>query len=157
MTDKKRGAAGIRTGGFLVLIVFTVLCLTMFTTLSLASADSDRKLTEKSLAHITEYYQADVLAVERLAEIDRLLESVSSSADSEAVYREKLQAELGDGFDMDVGEYTFLVPLHGEQFLRARLCCLYPGEEGNYRILEWRTENRQEYEIDETLPVWTGE
>lgn len=39
-----------------------------------------------------------------------------------------------------------------------RLCILsWPEADEEYRIQNWYVYNREEYEIDRSMPVWTGE
>lgn len=42
-----------------IVMIFAVLCLTVFSSLSFVTANHERKLAEKSAAVIQQYYQAD--------------------------------------------------------------------------------------------------
>ncbi len=73
------------TGAPVILLVFVVLCLTVLASLSLMTALSDFRLTEKSADYTAAYYAADSAAEAWLAEVDAglsrgtLPESVTAS------------------------------------------------------------------------------
>ena len=56
-------------GGTSLLVVFAVLCLTVFALLSLATVRSDTKLADASQRAVEEYYAADLQAQEILARL----------------------------------------------------------------------------------------
>ncbi len=62
-----------------IIMIFVVLCLTTFGVLSYLSAQSDYKLTIKTLNSIKDYYVADSTAEEFLAEIDDYLYNAQGS------------------------------------------------------------------------------
>ena len=51
------------------LIIFSVLCLTIFTLLSLSTVQADKRLTEHSINAVTAYYAADLEAEQILAQL----------------------------------------------------------------------------------------
>lgn len=59
---------GVTVGGACILTVFTVLCLTTFSALSLASARADYKLAQKAHHAATQYYAAEEQAETVLSE-----------------------------------------------------------------------------------------
>ncbi len=67
--DKKHGA-GIGIGYVSIMIIFAVICLTIFAVLSFQSAYSNSALTEKSAEYISEYYAADEKTAAALATLD---------------------------------------------------------------------------------------
>lgn len=52
-----------------LLVIFAVLCLTIFALLSLSTGRADGRLTEISAKSVREYYAADTKAEEILAEL----------------------------------------------------------------------------------------
>ena len=64
----------IHIGFSTILMVFTMLCLVTFATLSLLTANADYRLSKKVAAKTEDYYEADLLAREYLLQIDESLE-----------------------------------------------------------------------------------
>ena len=57
--SNKRSAMGVHVGSASIVMIFAVLCLTVFASLSLVTANYERKLAEKSAAAVQQYYAAD--------------------------------------------------------------------------------------------------
>ncbi len=66
----KKNGAGLGIGYVSIMIIFAVICLTIFAVLSFQSAYSNSALTEKSTKYLTEYYSADEASQRILAELD---------------------------------------------------------------------------------------
>ena len=56
-------------GGASLIMVFTVLCLTVFTLLTLGTVQADRRLSEISAQAVIDYYAADSQAEEIFAQL----------------------------------------------------------------------------------------
>ena len=68
MSTNKKSSGSIPTvGGSSLLVIFAVLCLTVFALLSMSTVKGDTNLSKKSVKAIEEYYTADSLAEEVLA------------------------------------------------------------------------------------------
>lgn len=65
----KNQPAFFNVGGATLLMLFAVLCLTVFAVLSLISAKSQSALVQKSADAVTAYYQADTRAAEIYDEV----------------------------------------------------------------------------------------
>jgi hypothetical protein len=68
----------IGIGGILIIVIFVILCLTIFATLSFTTAYSDLKLSKKTEQMTNDYYLAHKRAEEKLSEIYDKLISVQS-------------------------------------------------------------------------------
>lgn len=70
-------------GGSSLLVIFAVLCLTVFALLGLSIAQMHKQLSDRNTQAITDYYAADRQAEEILAELrsGRLPESVQAEGD----------------------------------------------------------------------------
>lgn len=126
------------------MVIFILLCLTSFATLSLTTATADRNLTERTAAATREYYDADARAEEMLARIDQLLVDARQGAGSREAYFAscaklleqefpELNAEPGDS-ELAV-RYT--IPCGERSELVVRLRVLAEGAE-RYTLEEWR-------------------
>ena len=77
--QSKNHSAGVSIGMVSILMIFVVLCLTTFATLSFVSARADLKLSKKASDSVSEYYAADSTAETYLAQIASQLETADSS------------------------------------------------------------------------------
>jgi len=62
-------------------MVFAVLCLTIFSVLSLVTANSDLRLTRRAALSISDYYDAEFLAEERVMDISKRLRGAGAPKD----------------------------------------------------------------------------
>ena len=71
MKDKhtRPAGVGIGIGGVSILAVFVILCLTTFAALSLTSAQAGLTLAQKTAQAARSYYDADLAAEQRLAQL----------------------------------------------------------------------------------------
>ena len=58
MKDERR-SVGVNVGSASIVMIFAVLCLTVFSTLSFVTAKHERKLAEKSAIAQQQYYESD--------------------------------------------------------------------------------------------------
>lgn len=157
--SKGWGQAQIGTSS--LVLIFTVLALVIFSTLSLSSARVDQELAEKTAQYITAYYKADALGEETLRDINRRLEESEMFSGSNADYLERIRYLFEDKVDTVKGTLTYGIPMSEEQQLVVELKLLSLEEarqtDKNYTIQKWVVQNSQEYEIDDRIPVWNGE
>ncbi len=145
---RKKEISGLQIGTSSLILVFVVLCLTIFSLLSLVSAMNDMRLAQKSLTATAQYYEADSLAEKKLKEIDHAIKNARS-----------LKAELGEIYDPVTGKIYYEIPINENLVLCVELQVINGAKYGEkrYNILKWQEENRGSYELDDSLPVWTGE
>ena len=135
----------VNGGVSLILLLFILLSLVCFATLSIASARADEKLAEKYRDQNDGYYHARNEAQARLEALDRELAGLREDAGSEDAY---FAAAGGRN-------YTEHFPA-GETFdLVLDLEILYPiSPEGPfYRLKSEKTESTVTYEYDSSLSV----
>jgi len=85
----------LSVGGSSIVVIFVILTLTTFATLSLVSARADQSLGRKSVEATEAYYAADARAEEILAEIDMLLQEHSVHGTPEFAVRAALVLASG--------------------------------------------------------------
>lgn len=139
-----------------LILIFIVLCLTTFGLLSLTSAKGDLNLARKGAASVQTYYRADCEGEEFLAQADQKLgevfEAAGAGADREALLEEKLKSY----YRSDSGTIQTDIPMDYGQVLHIELG-ITDGGDRRYEILTWKVYNQDEYEIDDSMPVWTGD
>ena len=139
----KQQKAGLGVGGSSLLMVFIIVCLTTFATLSLVSASADDKLSIKTAEAVSAYYDADGRAVERVQTIDVLL----SSGQAEQIRARDLAEEMDGG-------YTFTETMNDRQTLQVALTV----QNGRCVITSWRVVNTGQWSGDEQLlNIWDGQ
>jgi len=69
ISKKKTGIGTVNAGGAIIIIIFVVLCLTIFGLLSFTTSFADKKLADKNLRSVEQYYKADSEAEKTLAMI----------------------------------------------------------------------------------------
>lgn len=141
---KKRNNFTLNIGTSSVLLIFIVLCLVSFAVLSLSSAVSDYRISQKVSSHTMDYYNACNEAEETLASVDNYLKELYESGISRSTYFETVGRNLNYAFDIsDI------------QSLEVGLHVLYPKADGDpfYEITCWRVITTGDLEYDESLNV----
>lgn len=131
MNKERHGRTPV-VGGSSLLVIFAVLCLTVFALLSLSTVQAGGRLSEASAQAVSDYYEADRMA--------------------EEIFARLRAGERPEGVTETDGIYTYTCPVSATQQLRVEL--LQTGE--NWTVLRWQSESVAEWETDEFLDVWDG-
>lgn len=130
--DSKRRFTPPPVGGVSLLVVFAVLCLTVFALLSLSTVQADVRLADASVRAVSEYYAADRQAQEILA---------------------RLRAgEFPEEITMEGDVYGYTCPISENRNLKVEV--RLRGSE--YTVLCWQSVPAEEWEPDDTLELWDG-
>lgn len=162
-----------------ILTIFITICFVTFAALSILTAHSDYKLTQKVADKTTAYYEADAQAKLLLADLDSnlvLLYKMSQSEDdyfsqvaADAWSLPQIEAQKADGtlrsFEVTSDEengtkIACQITISDVQYLDITLQVLYPVEENDvfYRVLSWRTRTMEQESTEEsTLHLFTGD
>lgn len=119
------------TGGSSLLVIFAVLCLVMFSLLSLNTVLAEKRLSQTHTQAAQDWYAADLRAQEIFARL-RAGETVS-------------------GVKQRGTEYTYEVPISEHQTLRVTV----NQNDDGWEVRSWQTIAHPE-DGDTTLPVWQG-
>ena len=128
MKQKKISYPPIYMGASFMLVIFIILCMVIFAVLSLSAAAKDYEYSQKNAHRTIEYYTANNLAEEKIAEIDRTLQPDSS------------------------GNIEFAVPINDSEILKVILE-VHPQDTPRYTILSWKQISTAGWSGDQTLPV----
>lgn len=128
---------GIYPGSTLIVLMFSVLCLTIFALLSLSSASTDRGRAEAAARMVTGYYKADTLAECILAEIPEAGTTVRGIRT----------------FAAEDSVVMFSCPISDTKELYVELETL----DSSYDIHKWQMRDANGWEADNSIPVWLGE
>ena len=137
MSKKREFRVNVGTSS--ILLIFVVLCLVAFATLSIVSAGADYKLSRKVADRTSAYYEAANQAEKYIASIDKTLQSVYATAENEEAY-----------FTAVGRSKSYLVPISDLQSLSIKLDILYPTTDDApfYQLTSWQviTTGELEYE-----------
>lgn len=143
-SNRSRKRFGMNAGSCSILLIFVILCLICFATLSIVSANADHKLSRKVLERTAAYYEACNRAEEALASIDRTLARIYDTSSSEEEY-----------FSTAGRMKSYNIPISDLQTLEVAIDILYPQQKNDtyYIITSWRVLNTGALEYHSTLPV----
>lgn len=167
----KKNSVGVGIGTTSIIMVFVVLCLTVFGVLALISVDGDYKLTKKTSKSIINFYKADSEAEGLLAQLDEVLVKAGIAVEKlqlehttltdekgRLYYREYIKKELTKIPELTLRneenvllEVTYQVPVDPKQELQVKVQINdYKESKGNrYTILEWTLKTLADWEYEE--------
>jgi hypothetical protein len=141
----KERTRGVGVGTISLVMIFAVLCLTVFAMLTLSTSSAEKILADRSSSFVKGYYEADSRATNIRAAI---LESYN---------RGVFPASL-DGVDIAYEQtknaafaaYTCEINNVQELIVKLKL------SQGGDTVLEWRAGYSQDWEFDDSIQVWDG-
>jgi len=137
---------GIGVGSASIILVFAVLCLTVFTLITFVVAGNDKALVDAEVRLVTGYYKADTLAEQVLADI-LVLDELPDPPVIRGVY---IYSEF-DIFTMDE-VVTFSCPVSGVKSLNVQ-AVIY---DDRVEVIHWGMNDTDDWEFDDTLDIWDG-
>lgn len=133
MGNRKERVAVPAIGGSSLLVIFAVLCLTVFALLSLSTVQAGDRLSDASADAVTAYYQADSQAEEILARLRG--------------------GEYVDGVEFVGNVAVYDCPISETQSLHVEV----ELDGTAYAVRCWRMVSTAEWEAEDSLEVWDGE
>ena len=130
--DRKHRFSFPAVGGSSLLVIFAVLCLTVFALLSLATVQAGQRLSAASAEATAAYYRADARAEELLARLR--------------------SGEVPEGVTVRESCCAYACPISETQSLQVEV--RLEGEA--YTVLRWQAVSDLEWKADERLPIWNG-
>ena len=129
-----RKSGGV-SGAVSLVMIFCVLCLAVFSVLTLATADRESKLSEMTARNTAEYYRADHDATVIAAALQQ---------------GSPLPAELDVDITWDGDTASFFLPV-GDSLELDVAVSVHGG-----KILRWQTVYTGSWEPEEFLELWDG-
>ena len=119
-------------GGSSLLVVFAVLCLTVFALLGFSTVQADQRLSDASTDAVKAYYAAD--------------------AQAESILAQLRSGDVPAGVQEEDGIYSYACPVSKTQELQVEVRI-----EGDvWEILRWQTVSTVEWSEEEPISVWDG-
>jgi hypothetical protein len=119
-------------GGSSLLVIFAVLCLTVFALLGLSTVQADGRLSDSAAQAVTGYYDADCRA-------ERILAQLRSG-------------EMPEGVTQSGSVYSYTCPVSETQQLQVEVRL----EGGSYTVLRWQLVSVADWQPDQSIDLWDG-
>jgi len=143
------GKSGIGVGSASIVLVFAVLCLTVFSLITFVVAGNEKALVDAKVSLVTGYYEADALAENILAEI--LISDLAANPLPESVGN----VDINTQWDDELGAETVFFFCHISDVKALYVNVLIHDD--SFDILDWRMYDTDDWEFDDSINVWTGE
>ena len=130
--DKNSRMSAPFVGGSSLLVMFAVLCLTVFALLGLSTVQAGGRLSQTTAQAVSAYYQADCQA--------------------EEVFARLRSGELPAGVTRTHDVYSYTCPISDTQ----QLCVTLQKQGGDWAVLRWQAESIVDWEADDGLELWDG-
>lgn len=153
--NKHTKKIGVGVGYVSVMLIFAVICLTIFAVLSLKAAISDNSFNERSGEFLKQYYAADTAAKETLSKLHDCAFEAKSSELFEETFEEIAQGIEGVSLKQTpVGfSASYSAAINERQILAVTV--LFDNN-GNYTIEQWQSQDVPQEDNDSHLGVWNG-
>jgi len=132
-------------GSASIILVFVVLCLTIFAVISLVPALTDQTLVNAEVKLVKSYFEADTLAEQILAEILLVDETPVN------IMGININSFPDEGLLLEI--VSFAVPISDTQVLSV----VAGIDFDDYHIFVWRMCNISDWEADDSINVWQGD
>lgn len=121
-----------------LMMIFIVLTMIVFSTLTLTTSINHANQTKQYAEHIQEYYQASNEAEEKVS----LIEGALHSKDYYNVLKQ-------EGIEIKNDTYSFSTEINDKQSLVVTIKITYP----TYKITQWQTVYTSEWEADNSVTL----
>lgn len=147
-------SSGIGVGYVSVMIIFVVICLTIFAVFSFRAANSNDVFNERSGEYLREYYAADIEAKEILARLDEAAFNARSANAFDRDFRSAAE-EMNVNLSMMQGGFTadYTVDINDRQYISVSVNFFSDKE---YEITRWQNVSRSSEYSDQHINVWQG-
>ena len=140
---------GFNVGSASIIMVFAILCLTIFSVLSLITTNSDLRLSRRAAKSIEDYYKAEYEAETRVLAINNILKNGEAPA-SLPVLQEGVSVEEMPGGSVKI---SFLQAVDEKKDLRVSL---ERTADGKLSVTGWKLMSNDNWNPDTGMDVWTG-
>jgi len=132
-------------GASSLLVIFAVLCLTVFALLSLSTVQADKRLSDASAEAALAYYEADT-AAERIFALLRageLPDGVTIQSYTDLIEGEPISGQF----------CSYVCPISETQALEVELA----EQNGVWTVLRWQAVSTEEWDADDSIQIWDGD
>jgi len=137
--------SGIGVGSASIVLVFAILCMTIFSLITFVVASNEKKLTEVQAELITGYYNADALADLILADI------LAADTIPETIRGVNIYSGWDDEFNAETTYFFCYI-----SDIKALYVNLVLRDDG-FDILSWRMYDTDDWIYDGSMNIWAGD
>ena len=183
MIKREERPLGLNIGSASIIMIFAILCLTVFSALSLVTSVSEKKTAQRFADETAEYYEADSEAVKIKNSIQAAIDAGSTPQQAAAANNAQyltgqaaaaLAPQIGPGTagasQTHTGPgsagaspntppdaiITYNVPL-SDNISRITAVLAYNSKTNTLETLSWEKNNISEWSPDTDIDVWNGE
>ena len=149
---ENRGSGVNNLGITSIVLIFTVLCLTVFAVLSISNAAGDRALAVLNADMVQAYYDADCRGEEWFAETCAQIADIRAESKDDSDFLESVSRAFELEYDENIG---CRIVVDDVRSLYIEITAGTLAEPP--RVLRWVIVSEGEYVIDDSMPVWSGE
>ena len=132
-----------------LVIILTVLCLTIFSVMTLTTAMNERSLSRKTAEAVENYYQAEAYCSELANEIGGLWKNEECFVSfQEFAKKNNVDCQL----EKNEIYFSYHYPIDATQALFVTISV---GD--TFEIRQWAVQSTKEWVADQSLQVWDGE
>jgi len=141
----KRQVKGVGVGTVSLVMIFAVLCLTVFSMLTLTTSMAEKIMSEKTSTFVKGYYEADAQATQIRAQVIALADRglIPGAIGGIEIVTETVQGQAMVSYSCTISDVQ-------ELFVRFEIDHI----ENN--VLNWQIQSTGEWEADNSLNVWDG-
>ena len=147
MNRKEDRPLGLNIGSASIIMIFAILCLTVFSALSLVTAVSEKKTAQRFADATAAYYEADSEAVNIKNSIQAALDAGSTPENAAAANN----AAYKTGNIM-----IYSVPLKDDKS-QITAVLSYNASENTVETLSWKKTDISGWNPDDDIKVWNGD
>lgn len=140
----------VNVGTASILLIFIILCLSVFSLLSINDGTSALSFAERRAGSVTAYYEADSAGQLFLNRFFTHFSSTNSAEYALDAAKESLPAGSEAGF-LDSGLLCCEIPMAAGQALHMEI------NPASSAVCAYYVYNKEDYVIDNRLPVWNGQ
>ncbi len=153
--EEKTRKIAMGVGYVSVMLIFAVICLTIFAVMSFKAAMSTDTFNNRSGEFLKQYYAADSKAKETLSKLNDSMQAARGSMFFEEEFEEAAKAL--DGVSVKQSPDGFLasydVPINDRQVLAVEIRF---DNDGKYTIRQWQSRDVGFDDTESHLGVWDG-
>lgn len=171
MIKREERPLGLNIGSASIIMIFAILCLTVFSALSLVTSVSEKKTAQRFADETAAYYEADSEAVKIKNSIQAAIDAGSTPQQAAAANNAQyligqaaaaLAPQIGPGTagaspnTPPDAIITYNVPL-SDNISRITAVLTYNSKTNTLETLSWEKNNISEWSPDTDIDVWNGE
>lgn len=139
----------INIGTASIILIFIILCLSVFALLGLSDARSAQVFAQRKADSVTSFYLTDAVGQTFIKECRDALMNGQTAEQALKSAQEGLPVGAFSSFDEQQGRIVCEIPMNAGQSLHIELL------DSDASIRSYYVYNSEDYAIDTRLPVWT--